>query len=1648
MSSSTQHPPIVPISINKVELNIVYTYDDIEVQKYPAPLPHKYAKLPYVLLNVFMTKNSKFSVFALVDSGCSASMVSSKFVEKFPEYLKQEIQPLNISLGMASSDSTSKITGSIDLLISIKSNPVDKHPLRFVHSFLIGTNLSKDMFLGYDFLGNEKVLVNMQANFMTWFYPPNYQFDTDPYDNTGYKIIPFTHFDADEAAATNNFRFDLAPLEIGMLQCQLMKPMIGETVIVEQLPNSRLYPSSPSSFDHVPQVIKSIEVVDVHNCIPIEVRNMAKAPISFQAHLPIAQVSICQMEGEGEVNVRTPSLRVEMNELEVAMRKYSSNSVVCTEEEEFDNCDGLSVLKSGKMQTCHSEFLNNDPIVAEMPPTLDYEPIPLDVKSKYDFSEEQFLDMFNFEDLDPEFKQQYIDIVLKYREAFAHYPMDIRKCTTYTHDIEVVGTPVIAKQRFLPDNVRSKVEEQVEDYKTVDVMDNVTPRKHFSNFVPIIKPTGAVRLCVDMVFINRNIRSDDKVVLMGSPSHLIHRFHNAKHALTTDLHSAYFHLPIQPNCAQYYGIYSPTSFQESLGFNRVIQGEKTAVYGYNKASNNTYYDMHSFLLNWIDDYCLYAETQEELVTCFEKFCKRTLDSGLSLSPAKLIFGTKKFQFLGEEFDRVKGCRVIPQSKIQGILALKAPITLRALRSFLGVLKFYNGHLPGIAIAALPLQLALRTVKSGKFKWTPEMQQSFIDVKLAMCESVALYDPFPDGIFKLFTDASYFSYAMMLYSVPKEPNQEPPRLVACFSGNFSEQALNYSIYHKELLAVIYAVRKWIPYFYGSRIELYCDNKALIYCAESKSDHVVQYRLAIQLSSLDISFQHCRGPENAADFSSRQWQTLLDRNVTKQFSQKKRSENDIIQIINKLHIKDYYSPEEVKTLLTHNFRVPFDMEKIKECEKQYDDFLSIIPYESRQLKLNTCHDCFIEVSHLDTLYSKLPYSLSIETPTSQSCSYCQVDILNSHVSTASSFSKFGPLSQYEKNYYKGNKLLDFFQYYSSKKLFHYSKSYGYTLQSMENYCSNPQNSLKAIEQYNYYSNSISFPRQIYSSFLLSLPYDIFHRFPVITVNKNRVYDAYEKKCAETCFEQKSSRVEFETYSKPDEIGKYLIQSVNLQKTMRPKESLQNPLEFISPTDRLKATVFKFGFLTLDAFQKAQNDDPFIAKVKKQLQSKPSKLKELTEKAYILIRGILFRKADERLNKFEDDLPYKLYIPAVLVPFILQREHAPPTERFHREGGIMFNNIRQKYYFPHMKELCTDYVKTCRVCAYVIIDKKPPHHYGKTRTVHKPMGHIMIDYAVNMPPSGEGYQHVLVIVCTFTRYHLLIPMKSRNADELLKTFLRVYVPVFGFPERITADNEKSFHQGAFYNYMSKHGVIIKPLMAYRPNSAGMVESGVKRGKHALATFAISMGNRKDWPLFLPLINIGLNNIYHTSIKTSPHHALFCYRRHDHLLDILRMESVEPMPEDPHEYMIQRIRRDVLDRYLMSESDKTFQKNTKHLNKYTIDRQFKLGDKIMRKVHYHSLGPKINRSLMGSFVGPYTVTSMNEYCLYVVDDSDYLSEGDEPVEIIEHKSFCKKFDPNEKDLILTDMLMDEVEKVGREKHRMITRSRQRNDIANENDD
>ena len=1646
-----------------LELNALqYTLNGLPVSKYQPAAECKWSRLPYLHVSVCLGLNRRVQVYALYDSGCTCGLLSSEFVKVFPESLKKYIKPVNMQLGTAT-NAKAPITGTLTLMLALRNSPRDKYPLYMTHDFFIAEGLDKPMFLGSDLIMNENAIVSTATEGVTLLIPPNYPFPTNPDEINGIKFFPFYFLSMPESIAKNRQIIFLEPFESASLACPLSHDLRGQEVIVKNYPFYFQFATCGIEPDHMPRVYEQTLMVNNENCINLTVTNMDTYPLSIPVDTMIAVI--------------TPTSAVIPPAAQTIDNNFSTSHEINTLQQAatfYDFSPSYLQCQNENLEANWMHFADNHPMLENMPRSIPFQKQPVNKSKKSDFTQKEFLDMFNFDTLEQNVVHRLKTIFVQHRQAFSHFPMDIRKCNSYTHDIKIIGQPTLPRQRPIQDKVREKVADIVEGLIQAKVMSRGEPRKHYSNFVPIIKPDNSIRLCCDLIQINKHIQSSDKIIQMGSPAQLLHRIFDKPHMWSFDLQNAYFHIGITENCKKYYGMYSYKPFQDSLGFERVIQGEKTSIFSYNAMTNKIFGNFHAFLLFWVDDGLIFNNSIDALVDNTRSVVEAADRNGLSIAPQKFNFNARFIKFLGKEIDKQKGAVQIPEQKLQGLKSLKPPVSYSSLRSFMGVLKYYNSHIPGVGVAAQPLHMLLRQQTRKAFTWTSIHQQAFVNILTAIAESVILYFPYKNGIFEVWTDASQYTYAMHLYSKPRPPLVGEPRLIAMYSSTFKESAMNWHIYMKEFWAVAYAINHWIEHLYGAEIEVYTDCQGLIYCSQAKSDHVVTYRLAMQLSGLNLSFHHTVGSKNKADYTSREWQPFIE-NVPVIPKARKRSQQEIADLVEQIPVQNHYSNEEVTTLLTYNFSTPVSEQRLQCYKDKFDHLMKDLKYDKRTISLDCCPKCKIEISQLETFVNQRNFPLSYEKLSSNNqCNLCKIPLDHAkELNSMNAFISNMPETFVDKNRKMGREYLSLISN-SNIPVSFYSNGQPY----FDFVDSNLSESNAFMTSHHVYSflnernkNRSIAPMSRDTHFLPDCDLTLLEKYahyltmPFISIN-------YEEENCEFLFTCNSANCNHSYFDQPmevnltasfyDEYRTSVSTSLEFEtdKTLSANLTDPTPLPAVGSDviipfrDRMLAKVFKYGTITIPMFAKYQADDKELAPIIESLKTNvpPSRLKN-----YKLIKGLLFFARPTPLDKLRQETGYKLYIPSELIPFILHREHAPPHS-MHVPAQNMLGNMQEKYFFQYMQNIVNKYHKSCRICAYIVPDTARRQIVGNTRDIQGPLKHIVMDYAVAMPVTREGYQHLILIMCAFTRYSMVIPVRTRSSPELLRMFLKTWLLAFQYPMYITADNEKTFHQGAFSEHCQKMGVEFKPLIPYNPKSAGKIENCVHRAKKALTSFSVAMGSRQNWMDFLPMINMGLNNFYHSSIKQSPFHALFCFDNQNPTLDILKFDANDKNNTSPEHYLIRRINREILDKYIVFQDKKRIDRQNKSLNKNTVNRPFHRGEKVMVKKQFHRSAPGVNIAMTGSWVGPFTIIKVLIATLVLIDDTSPFLEtvGDIPLTEdtvprefwkVEHKNHCKPITPSEQSLQMPKSAMDDLDSLQKKSHTMKTRSKnEKFSIENDN--
>ena len=211
-------------------------------------------------------------------------------------------------------------------------------------------------------------------------------------------------------------------------------------------------------------------------------------------------------------------------------------------------------------------------------------------------------------------------------------------------------------------------------------------------------------------------------------------------------------------------------------------------------------------------------TDEEHLENLEKVFKQLQEAGLKAKREKCEFFKDKVKFCGHEIDR-EGLHKT-QEKIEAVVNAPRPENVSQVRSFLGLVNYYNRFLPNAATVLNPLYRLLE--KDRKWKWTEQCERAFKEAKRLITSDQVLTHYNPSLPVKLACDASPTGIGAVLSHVMPDGAERP---VAFASRSLTQTERKYAQIDKEALSIVWGVKKFHVYLYGRHFTLITDHKPL-------------------------------------------------------------------------------------------------------------------------------------------------------------------------------------------------------------------------------------------------------------------------------------------------------------------------------------------------------------------------------------------------------------------------------------------------------------------------------------------------------------------------------------------------------------------------------------------------------------------------------------------------------------------------------------------------------------------------------------------------------------------------------------------------------------------------------------------------------
>ena len=221
-----------------------------------------------------------------------------------------------------------------------------------------------------------------------------------------------------------------------------------------------------------------------------------------------------------------------------------------------------------------------------------------------------------------------------------------------------------------------------------------------------------------------------------------------------------------------------------------------------------------FVVVFLDDILIYSRTREEHLEHLRKVFQLLRENSLYAKESKCEFFAEEVKYLGHIISR-DGIRM-DREKVQAILEWLEPKNLEELQIFLGMSGFYRRFIRDYAKIAVPMTNQLKG-KGKTFEWGEDQKKSMQKLKVAIATAPILYIVDPNKPFVVETDASNFAVGAVL--------TQEGRPIAFESKKLDHAQQNYSVYERQLYAIVHALKKWKHYLYGAKVMIVFDHESI-------------------------------------------------------------------------------------------------------------------------------------------------------------------------------------------------------------------------------------------------------------------------------------------------------------------------------------------------------------------------------------------------------------------------------------------------------------------------------------------------------------------------------------------------------------------------------------------------------------------------------------------------------------------------------------------------------------------------------------------------------------------------------------------------------------------------------------------------------
>ena len=339
-----------------------------------------------------------------------------------------------------------------------------------------------------------------------------------------------------------------------------------------------------------------------------------------------------------------------------------------------------------------------------------------------------------------------VETLLKeYIGLFASKNNDLGRTKVVKHKIETGDArPIKQPPRRIPAHMTEEVNAQIDEMMRKGVIEPSTS-PWASGIVLVKKKDGTMRFCIDYRRLNA-VTIKDAYPLPRIDDFLDQLSGNSWFS-TLDLFTGYWQVEVEE------GDRAKTAFATRRGlfqFRQMPFGLCTAPATFQRLMETVLAGLQwEICLVYLDDVIVFGKTFEGMLQNLRTVFDCLANAGLKLKPKKCALFSKQVRYLGHVISG-EGVATDPE-KVAAVAQWPTPISLKEVRSFLGLCGYYRRYIEGFASIAKCLHSLSENDKP--FVWSKDCQEAFDTLKGKLTNAPILAHPDFSQPFTLDTDAS-------------------------------------------------------------------------------------------------------------------------------------------------------------------------------------------------------------------------------------------------------------------------------------------------------------------------------------------------------------------------------------------------------------------------------------------------------------------------------------------------------------------------------------------------------------------------------------------------------------------------------------------------------------------------------------------------------------------------------------------------------------------------------------------------------------------------------------------------------------------------------------------------------------------------------